>query len=97
MAARKGESGTCWRWRPTTTTSGTWVGDVVDNYDGSYTRILQIEPGTAPTVTPVVDGVPLPPVIVTTGIIGSFVGWLQRLCKKIVRFVLRLFHRKLKP
>lgn len=76
------------------TTTGHWVGNVVDRYDGSYSRVLELDPGSAPTVTPVVDGVPLPPLIITTGWLGGLIGWLQRLCKKIVRLLLRLFGRK---
>ena len=76
------------------TTGGTWLGPVVDNLDASYSRVLQLGPGSAPTVTPVVDGAPLPAVVVTTGFLGTLVAWLQRLCKRIVRFLLRLFGRK---
>lgn len=76
------------------TTSGTWTGPVVDHYDGSYSRILRLEGGTAPTVSVVVDGVPLTPVIVATGLVGDIIGWLQRLCKKVVRFVLKVFGRR---
>lgn len=79
------------------TTSGTWVGPVVDHYDGSYSRVLQLEKGIAPTVTPVVDGVPLQGTIVTTGWLGKLIAWLQRLCKKIIRFLLALFGKKVKP
>jgi hypothetical protein len=79
------------------TTSGHWVGPVVDHYNGAYSRVLELEPGVAPTVTPVVDGVPLMPTIVTTGWLGWLIAWLQRLCKKIIRWLLFLFGRKVSP
>jgi hypothetical protein len=66
----------------------------VDNLDASYSRVLQLGQGSAPTVTPVIDSVPLPAVVVTTGFLGTLVAWLQRLRKRIVRFLLRLFGRK---
>jgi hypothetical protein len=77
-------------------TSGTWIGPVVDHYDGSYSRVLALEAGTSPTITPVIDGVPLQGTIVATGWLGKLIGWLQRLCKKIIRFLLRLFGKKVK-
>jgi hypothetical protein len=79
------------------TTSGTWLGPVVDHYNGSYSRVLQLEQGIAPTVTPVVDGVPIYGTIVATGWLGKLIAWLQRLCKKIIRFLLALFGKKVKP
>ena len=79
------------------TTSGTWLGPVVDHYDGSYSRVLQLEAGIAPTVTPVVDGVPIYGTIVSTGWLGKLIAWLQRLCKKIIRLLLALFGKKVKP
>jgi hypothetical protein len=79
------------------TTSGTWIGPVVDHYDGSYSRVLAPDAGVAPTVTPVVDGVPLQGTIVTTGWLGKLIAWLQRLCKKIIRLLLALFGKKVKP
>ncbi|MGH2933891.1 MAG: vWA domain-containing protein [Gaiellaceae bacterium] len=84
-------------WIDFQTTSGTWAGPVVDHYDGSYSRVLQLEKGIAPTITPVVDGVPLHGTIVTTGWLGKLIAWLQRLCKKIIRLLLALFGKTVKP
>lgn len=84
-------------WIDFQTTSGTWVGPVVDHYDGSYSRVLALQAGVAPTITPVVDGVSLQGTIVTTGWLGKLIAWLQRLCKKIIRLLLALFGKKVKP
>lgn len=84
-------------WIDFQTTSGTWAGPVVDHYDGSYSRVLTLEAGIAPTITPVVDGVPLQGTIVATGWLGKLIAWLQRLCKKIIRLLLALFGKKVKP